>query len=187
MLGACDWDSKVLTSLVGLAAWSRDSRQKRGHRAYTPAQLPLPRSHWGHNPDVRRDYLIYLRRTVSGINNYCGADMRDVELRPAKVHNKPNWATGIAKFDLPGGTGGLVPRQRQEARASGHPGAGAAGPIYVCVGGHPPRQRNAQDAAAAQRGGSQKRALGAPGRQTADPRNPDFEHGYLTGHYRAGR
>ena len=27
------WDSKVLTSLVGLAAWSRDSGKKRGHRA----------------------------------------------------------------------------------------------------------------------------------------------------------
>ena len=27
------WDSKALTSLVGLAPWSRDSGQKRGHRA----------------------------------------------------------------------------------------------------------------------------------------------------------
>ena len=27
------WDSKALTSLVGLAPWSRDSGKKRGHRA----------------------------------------------------------------------------------------------------------------------------------------------------------
>ena len=27
------WDSKALTSLVGLAPWSRDSGCKRGHRA----------------------------------------------------------------------------------------------------------------------------------------------------------
>ncbi len=26
------WDSKALTSLVGLAPWSRDSGKKRGHR-----------------------------------------------------------------------------------------------------------------------------------------------------------
>ena len=29
----CHWDSKALTSLVGLAPWSRDSGMKRGHGA----------------------------------------------------------------------------------------------------------------------------------------------------------
>ena len=27
------WDNRTLTSLVGLASWSRDSGRKRGHRA----------------------------------------------------------------------------------------------------------------------------------------------------------
>ena len=47
---------------------------------------------------------------------------------------------------LTSGTGALVPRQRQEAGASGHqgwPGTGAESAVHVRVGGHPPRQRNA--------------------------------------------
>ena len=46
-----------------------------------------------------------------------------------------------------GGTGALVPRQRQEARASRHQGrpgtGGAESVVHVRMGGHPPRQRNA--------------------------------------------
>ena len=48
---------------------------------------------------------------------------------------------GQQGFDLPGGTGALVPRQRQEARASRHqgrPGTGAESAVHVRMGGHPP-------------------------------------------------
>ena len=57
------WDSKALTSLVGLAPWSRDSGKKRGHRAIRGGRglvrRALYRCAWAvilHDSEVRRFY-----------------------------------------------------------------------------------------------------------------------------------
>ena len=57
------WDSKALTSLVGLAPWSRDSGKKRGHRAISGGQGLVRRAlymcAWAvirHDSEVRRLY-----------------------------------------------------------------------------------------------------------------------------------
>ena len=57
------WDSKALTSLVGLAPWSRDSGKKRGHRAIRGGRGLVRRAlymcAWAvilHDSEVRRFY-----------------------------------------------------------------------------------------------------------------------------------
>ena len=79
-----------------------------------------------------------LYRTVPGIGPLTAATL--VAHLPELGHWDSKALTSL------GGTGALVPRQRQEARASGYQGwprTGAERPIHVRVGGHPPRQRSA--------------------------------------------
>ncbi len=61
--GLGHWDSKALTSLVGLAPWSRDSGKKRGHRAIRGGRGLVRRTlymcAWAvirHDSDMRRFY-----------------------------------------------------------------------------------------------------------------------------------